>query len=585
MEKGFPRKSAACRYLQDKLSRRECVILDGGIATELGCLGIDGYEVGDGGLWGSRALYNAPESVLGAHRRYLEAGCDVISTATWGLHMDDPKYYALQITGSEETGNWMDAARLGIRLARQAIDESGQRDRCAVAYSLNGDIDKEERLERLRLLGRIFKQETPDIILMDSMSLIRNGLTFPAVECMVETEVPVWLSFRRCRRGVCGVYGQHWGGPEGDLFGRAAQKFERMGVQALLLSGIPAAHVDGMIPWLRDFTDLPLGAFPILGLFRDPGWIFDDSINPDDYADMAVGWRGEGANIIGGGLGVSPEHISAAREKLASLKPTSVSTARERAIEGIERFSEGEKDEIWKDELGRSLFPLSFPQIVCDPEVFQPTQGSFLIWKHLFRSGLGKGKRCLDVGCGTGILTVQLALNDALQVHAIDIESKAVENTLANAFRNGVSDQVSGETIDLYTAMPKEKYDLVVASLYQTPVDPHEGESCLRPADFWGRNVFDHLINLLPDLLDEGGVAYLMQISVLSRQETMRSMRKAGLQCEVIDFSFFQFGESFMENIEQIRHVEKLSDAYHLSLADEEVMVMYLLEVTREASD
>ena len=34
--------------------------------------------------------------------------------------------------------------------------------------------------------------------------------------------------FRRCRHGVCGVYGQHWGGPEGDLFGRAAKRFEEL---------------------------------------------------------------------------------------------------------------------------------------------------------------------------------------------------------------------------------------------------------------------------------------------------------------------------------------------------------------------
>ena len=545
--------------------------MDGGMATELGRLDINGYEVGDSGLWGSMALYKAPGSVLEAHRGYLDAGCDVISTATWGLLMDDPEYHALQIAGREEAPHWMDVARLGIRLARQTIEESGggRRDRCAGAYSLNGDIDTEERLERLRLLGRIFKQEPPDIILMDSMSLMREGLTLPAVESMIKTEIPVWLSFRRCRRGVCGVYGQHWGGPEGDLFGRAAQRFESMGVRALLLSGIPASHVEGMIPWLRDFTDLPLGVFPILGLFRDPGWSFDDFVSPDDYADMAMRWRGEGAGIIGGGLGVSPKQIAAAREKLSSQEPIAVRSAPEQTLEEIERLADEEKNEMWRDELGRSLFPLSFPQIVCDPEVFQPTQGSFLIWKHLFRSGIGKGKRCLDVGCGTGILTVQLALNEALQVHAIDIQSKAVENTLANAFRNGVSDRVSGETIDLYTAMPEEKYDIVVASLYQTPVDPHKGESCLRPADFWGRNIFDHLINLLPGLLEDGGVAYLMQISVLSRRETVRLMRRAGLQCKVIDFSFFQFGESFMENIEQIRHVEELSDAYHLSLADE----------------
>lgn len=54
--------------------------------------------------------------------------------------------------------------------------------------------------------------------------------TYATVERLMETGLPVWLSFRRCRRGVCG---EHWGGPEGDAFGRAARRFEELGVGAL----------------------------------------------------------------------------------------------------------------------------------------------------------------------------------------------------------------------------------------------------------------------------------------------------------------------------------------------------------------
>ena len=97
------------------------------------------------------------------------------------------------------------------------------------------------------------------------MSLIRDDFTFRAVEAALETGLPVWLSFRRCRHGVCGVYGQHWGGPEGDLFGRTAKRFEELGVSALLINCLPPDHVEGMLPWLRDFTDLPLGVYPNLG--------------------------------------------------------------------------------------------------------------------------------------------------------------------------------------------------------------------------------------------------------------------------------------------------------------------------------
>src|SRR5438105_2686527 len=83
---------------------------------------------------------------------------------------------------------------------------------------------------------------------------LRHGLTLETVELALGSGMPVWLSFRRCRHGVCGVYGQHWGGPEGDLFGRAARRFEELGIAALLINCLPPQHLQGMLPWLRDFT-------------------------------------------------------------------------------------------------------------------------------------------------------------------------------------------------------------------------------------------------------------------------------------------------------------------------------------------
>ena len=72
---------------------------------------------------------------------------------------------------------------------------------------------------------------------------------------------------------------------------------------------------------------------------------------------------------------------------------------------------------------------MPFPELAIDEGVFVPTTGSYLVWKTLFNNRLGEGKVCLDVGCGCGILTVQLGLNGATRVHAIDIDPAAVANT------------------------------------------------------------------------------------------------------------------------------------------------------------
>ncbi len=52
------------------------------------------------------------------------------------------------------------------------------------------------------------------------------------------------------------------------------------------------------------------------------------------------------------------------------------------------------------------------------------------------------GRTVLDVGCGSGVLAVAAALLGATSVVAVDIEAAAVDNTLANADRNGVSREV-----------------------------------------------------------------------------------------------------------------------------------------------
>ena len=95
-----------------------------------------------------------------------------------------------------------------------------------------------------------------------------------------------------------------------------------------------------------------------------------------------------------------------------------------------------------------------------------------MVWEHLFADAVGAQQRCLDVGCGTGIQAVQLARNGATHVRALDVDQRAVANTLANAFRNDVADRVTASVVDLYPWVPEERYEVIVASLFEVPVDP-----------------------------------------------------------------------------------------------------------------
>jgi release factor glutamine methyltransferase len=73
------------------------------------------------------------------------------------------------------------------------------------------------------------------------------------------------------------------------------------------------------------------------------------------------------------------------------------------------------------------------------PEVYNPSDDSFLLLKVV--DGVAPGKSFLEIGPGTGLLSIHAAKLGA-RVTAADINPHAVECTVRNAARNGVRMEV-----------------------------------------------------------------------------------------------------------------------------------------------
>ena len=77
----------------------------------------------------------------------------------------------------------------------------------------------------------------------------------------------------------------------------------------------------------------------------------------------------------------------------------------------------------------------------------------------------------LDVGCGSGVLSVAAAKLGFAPVTAVDIDDVALETTRANATANGVSVDVATELRPASLAVMNIAFDVVERMLLQLPVE------------------------------------------------------------------------------------------------------------------
>lgn len=86
--------------------------------------------------------------------------------------------------------------------------------------------------------------------------------------------------------------------------------------------------------------------------------------------------------------------------------------------------------------------------------------------------GAGTYGRVLDLGCGSGILALALALSTGAAVLASDREAAAVENTKFNAAANGLGSRIEACLADGLSARVRARapFDLVAANILAEPL-------------------------------------------------------------------------------------------------------------------
>jgi homocysteine S-methyltransferase len=295
---------------------KDARVLDGGMASELEYLGADI----SGPLWSAHVLEGSPEKIVAVHRAYIEAGADIIETASYQVSR-------MGYAEAELDPARADSALLrSVALAREAAAFYPDR-RILIAASLgpygaalhNGaeyhgnytctfdDLIGFHR-ERIDVLAAAPPAESPDLLAFETLPSLAEAEAIGQA-LAPHPELAAWFSFT-CRDQEHVAHG--------ELLRQCATAVAT--VRQTVAIGVNCTHpslISGLIAELRAASDKPIIVYPNSG----EGWdaqhrCWTGTSDPETYGLEAVEWLDAGAHIIGGCCRTRPAHI----QQLAVVK-------------------------------------------------------------------------------------------------------------------------------------------------------------------------------------------------------------------------------------------------------------------------
>jgi homocysteine S-methyltransferase len=306
------RRYHRCMRPRNQVQFEKAHVLDGGMASELEFLGA---EI-SGPLWSAHVLEDAPERVIAVHRAYLEAGADVLLTASYQVSRQGYAEFGL------DPGRADQALLHAVELAGIARKEFLEREVLVAAslgpygaalhngseYHGNYDCAYADLVRFHRERIAVLAESDADLLAFETLpSLAEARAIGEALEPY--PNIAVWLSFT-CPEGRA----EHLQVAHGELLRECAK----------LAAGLPQAVAVGinctspqrlpaLIAELRSASGKPVVVYPNSGEGWDAQnrcWIDSPgSSDPTQFGRQAREWYAAGAQLIGGCCRTRPSHI------------------------------------------------------------------------------------------------------------------------------------------------------------------------------------------------------------------------------------------------------------------------------------
>jgi homocysteine S-methyltransferase len=292
--------------IHEMLQRKQMVILDGAIGTEILRRNV---------TWADHQLANKPDFVRGIHMDYIQAGADVISTNSFQLcrralynhFRDEAHRRQIGATDLDERAGKLLAA--SVHLAREARDRVAGKRPVAVAAAVTtlewcfrpdlAPSPEQARTEYTEIF-QVVKDAGADLVLLETVNSITEARV--ALEVCKKVGLPCWVSFVCDQKGLLFTR---------ETLADAVAALEPLKVDAIMLNCAPPDDITAGMKELAPHAHVPIGAYPHIGRFDPPEWLFTDEYPPQKYLEVSATWKQMGSTILGGCCGTTPEHIAA----------------------------------------------------------------------------------------------------------------------------------------------------------------------------------------------------------------------------------------------------------------------------------
>ena len=288
---------------------RELLFFDGGMGTVLQEKGLQPGELPE--LWN----ITHPEEIRGIHRRYIEAGSDIVLTNTFGAN---------SLKFHHDSCSLEEIVNAAVGHVKAAAEQCGRAGRVYTALDVGptgkllkpmGDLDFESAYEAFREVMVLGEKAGADLIHIETMSDTYE-LKAAVLAARENTSLPVFATAIFDERGKLLT---------GADVPSVVALLEGLRVDAL---GINCGlGPEQMLPVLEDilkYSSLPVIVKPNAGLpkQRDGQTVYD--VTPGDFAGVMAQIVEMGAAAVGGCCGTTPEHIRAMTERCRKIPVTPV---------------------------------------------------------------------------------------------------------------------------------------------------------------------------------------------------------------------------------------------------------------------